>query len=342
MTRYFYLLRVVVVVFATLLLSTGCDRGSEHEPIKFVPADAATVISVDLGQIPRDSEDFGFLLLLTLTVGIPQDYEDGEFNPPTAETLFAEVEAETGIDFRTISEIVMFSDLEPFSNAGLKDDDRKARFAFIARGSIDSDVLYQVIKEKSATAPGEITYRDVLLLENADTEIVTGIIENEVIVIGTQALVQATIDVDAGETEPFSGRLLDAFDSLGDPWIKVVMTVPEGKQDYVLNFLEEFAYIERHRTFYETMGLAYGRDAGTQSMTVLLDHVNPESAGYYANFVNDLLEQFDVSDSWRDLLEGLGVSLDGSRVMLTLTITDEQLETGFMDFFGRGGFGPGY
>ena len=306
------------------------------DPISFVPADAQTVMQVDTLQvsIEESQQDFSpFFLIrgLLLSIWLLGMLEDGEPYLPITDALVAMGQSDTENDRQSASKAVMFSDLELLSHSGFENDDGAVRSAYIATGRFDSSDFYRSMKEASSVSLEEIEYKGVNLLNDPEADFSSGIIEDEVLVFGTRSLVQAAIDVSAGERPSLTGQLLDVYDSLGEPSISLAMMVPGGEQDHVLDFLESAVGTERRLAhlgaWYEVLGVGVSQVGNIISAIVVLEHSDAESADSYAELVDGLMEQVDITDSEGEPLDILKVSTAGPRVVFNLEVTDEQLDS---------------
>ena len=313
----------------------ACDQKPLPDPIKFVPADAQTVMRVDLLEIPDDDSQeaaFSTILMSGLLAGLGlfDPHENGSLADLIIDKLISEDTDDAGIDRQSVSQVMMFSDFEPFSHAGFEDDDGNARFAYIASGRFDTDVFYQSLKEASQESLDEFAHRGVDLLNDPTNIIVGGIMQDSTLVFGTRSLVEAAIDVGVGETPSLTGRLLDVYGSLDDLSIRLAMMVPGGRKDHVLDVFETLARVERPRAHsgarYEVLGFGAGQKDSILRAIAILEHSDAESAERYTELINSVVDQFDMTSDERDLLDILKVRTTGRRVLFTLEATEGQLQ----------------
>ena len=336
---------VGLLCLMTAALLPACGSEPPPDPISFVPADAQTVMRIDTSQISIEESQQDIsphllvrsLLLRIWTFGM---LANGEPYLPITDALVAMSQADTEDDRQSTSQAVMFSDLELLSHAGFENDDGAVRSAYIATGSFDWSDFYRSMKESSSVSLEEMEYRGVDLLNDSEADFSSGIIGDEVLVFGTRSLVQAAIDVSAGERPSLTGQLLDVYDSLGEPSISLAMMVPGGGQDHVLDFFESLADTDRRLAYsgtsYEVLGVGVGQVGNVNSAILVLEHSDAASADSYAELVDGLMEQLNITDSEGESLDILKVSTAGRRVVFSLQATDEQLDSAWQWVFRRG------
>ena len=294
-------------------------------PIDLVPADANLVANVELGRILADAD------LASAFESAPL----GEDGPASLEDALAEVEAETGIDLRVFSRIVVFGVFDPTADV----DDQMGfgpggDFGILARGTFDSDAILDRIRLGSDAEFREDEYRDHALLIGAGedgSEIIITVLADGVFVLGTLGAVTSVIDVLEDGSGALGGLLLDTYDGLGDPLVKLAFAVPPGSFDDLSDVPVDQIPIPFEPSLLsdiEVIGFSGDKQSDLVTIELLLEYTSAGSAEEASDYFDALLTVFGPflpPGAAADLLEQIVVAHAGSTVTITFSATVDQL-----------------
>ncbi|MCI0778588.1 MAG: hypothetical protein J4N32_01100 [Chloroflexi bacterium] len=311
-----------VALAAAVLLSlavAACSDAPPPEPIDLVPADANLVALVDLGRMLIDAD------AAVLFESVPL----GEGGPATLGEALAEFEADTGIDPRQFTRVVVFGLVDPA--AGL---DGQTDLAMMARGTFDGDTILGRVRLDSAGDLREDEYRGHALLvgvEEDGSETAVTVLADEVLVIGDLGAVTSVIDVLEDGEGALAGPLLDTYLALGDPLVKAAFAVPPGAIDGLGGMPADVIPIPLDLSMLSditTVGLTADKEADLVTVTVTLEHASAASAEAAAEYLGTLLTlagPFLPPGAAADLVGLIEISYVESTVTLSITATVDQL-----------------
>jgi len=295
---------LVMAFLATSVLAGGC-AGAPPPAGFLVPQQADLVASVRIGRILADPD---------LAAAYDQAPKEPEM-PQTLDEALDMVVAETGIDPRDFSEAVIFGDL-----------DSEQYFAAIITGTFDPQALIAAIEQASAEM--EVTqYGGYDIYRPEGEGVAVCFLSDDSLVIGFIEAVKDVIDVQKG-APCLSGPLYDAYNSLGDVWIKVAVEVPEGAigeipEEEIPIDLEAFEDLQ-------LVGFGFNKVGQTLSAQLKLYFSTSGAAADAEGMISSLISLLPVTGDLPpevvDLLDGLNVSRSDSCVTISLQTTVTEIE----------------
>ena len=196
----------VMLVAALCVIACGPATPSLEE---LVPEGVDLMGQVKLTEVLGD-EDVAQLYTL-----LPKE----EDQPATFQDLLDFAEDEIGVDLKDFSKAVFF---------GTVGDD--ASFGAIAEGTFEQEALLRKIEQTADIQISTGQYKGHILhtLTVEDEEYAFFFPDAEMLVFGSRSAVQQVVDVQEGDRAPVQGVVLDTFNSLNDPWIKLASKIPSA------------------------------------------------------------------------------------------------------------------
>jgi len=219
MYRSFILISAVFIL--SLLVLNGCGAAAaETNPERLVPAGADFIAKIQVARIFQDVDSEGLYQSLPLT----------NDNPSTLNEALERAFEKTGVDFREFSNVVIFGDK---SNAS-------GYFAVIGRGKFDEQRLVDGVKGSSDSSLATTEYKERRIhTSQKDNPISLSVLGQDTLVVGSAQAVRDVIDVQKGDQPGVSGKALDAFNSLGDPLLRIALEVPKEVSDSNSDLFQE-------------------------------------------------------------------------------------------------------
>ncbi len=242
----------------------------------------------------------------------PGDFLFKEGEKLTLDQALEWMEDEIGIDLRDFSEAVIFGNTE-----------LENYFGAILKGAFDKEALIEGIE---GVAGEELT-----ITEYKGYQIYTTTIDAEkgaicflggdTILCGLVGAVRDAIDVKEGAPH-LSGPIYEAYNALGDAWIKVVAAVPETAMgeipEDVSIGLEAFSDVEM-------LALSLNKAGEAVSLQLKLLFSSSEGAADAEDTISGLLSFIsilpDIPPELIDMIDGLDVSVSGSWVTISFQTT---------------------
>lgn len=183
------------------------------ETLGLVPDDANFVASTKINEILTDPDIIAFYSEVYSALG-----EDVGM-PATLDEALDELEAESGIDPRDFSEVLIFGDSE-------SDD----YFGGVIKGTFDAEALIESMEEAFGEEAAISTYKgyQIYTITVEGESVAICFLSADTIVVGLETLVRDVIDVKEGDKASLSGPVYDTYVALGDVWIKGAGEIPEG------------------------------------------------------------------------------------------------------------------
>ncbi|MBX0305347.1 hypothetical protein [Haloarcula salinisoli] len=227
----------VVAIAGVLLLTGGSDSAGA---INQVPAGVDTLVRVDLAITSDRLTQFEVVVS-----GVPLGGADN------ATAAFGN---ETGIDPGPAREVVVFSDNRSANES--------AYHGFVLHTNAEIDTAVEGIQDTTNSSYQSTTYngQTVYAPANASNRYI-GVLGEGQLVVGTQAAVRDTIDVNAGDADTVEGPLRQTYENTDNGTVRFATTAPER---WVPGDSGGFLNTEAYRKLDTASGTYYieGGDAG--------------------------------------------------------------------------------
>ena len=312
--------KIMALALAINLLIFACGGDKEAIPVKLVPQGSNLIGEVNLaGIIGNDS-------LTAAVASLPT----GEGSPQSLDDLLDKAVGTTGIDFRLVSQLVVFADI-------LRQDEFGG---VIAKGRFEEAAIVKAIERREGKATGTSEYRGRVVYSFGDPldDQTLAFIEDSNLVLGTQAAVRAVIDVQDGERQRVSGTVRDAFNNLGKGLFSLAVAVPsEGLPnqlseqrgipflpDTLLGLPGVFGALQ----YLELVGLSVAQNGQILILRANLDFENSASASTVGDFLEGILKLVSGLSGDADtseLLESVELVTDGGRMTIRLEMSQSDL-----------------
>lgn len=198
-------------VFLALVLA-ACNGGTEVsqqvDPERLIPGQANFIAKVKVGEILRDLDLGSFYDDAPKSSDDPQSFED----------LLDLALGETGVDLWKFETAILFGDVS-------QEDEFVGA---MAKGSFEQATLLAAFENFGETGLVSEDYKgqQIHVGGTKDNTFALGFLSDQVLLIGTVPAVQAVIDVQVGDSQPASGKVVDSLEALGDPLFKMALVVP--------------------------------------------------------------------------------------------------------------------
>jgi len=208
MNRIYGLSLVILLALVLSACNGGPELSQEVDPDRLIPAQANFIAKVQVADILRDLELESFYDRAPKSSDDPQSFED----------MLDLALGETGIDLREFQTAIIFGDMS-----------REDEFVgAMAKGRFEQATLLAALEKQGETKLVSEIYKgqEIHVGNTDDQTLALGFLSDEVLLIGTVPAVQAVIDVQVGDRQPASGKVVDSLEALGDPLFKMAMVVP--------------------------------------------------------------------------------------------------------------------
>ena len=210
---------LLLVSIAGCLGAIGSD-GESPGPIDQVPNDANMVVHLDTAVEADDA-----------TMTLADALADEDANIDDVEDTEAEFEEETGLDPDEARELLAFT-IESDDDDSVEPDDG----AFIVYADWDRDELIESISDEEDVDYDEAEHAGATVYEPGDSELgefedppYVGELANGQYVIGDEAAVMASLDVEHDAAESLSGEMREAYDGVTDGYLTFAVDVSEDE-----------------------------------------------------------------------------------------------------------------
>ena len=310
---------VSILFIAVLIVSVlvGCG-GEETAPaaIKLVPEKANMIGLVDLSPIMEDEDIAGVWEVLPLELDMPQTLDE-------ALDLARE---EIGLDLRDFEELLVFGDISEAT-------EDLEYFGIVVKGTFEESDLIASIESERDEPFTTINYQGYIIYTDPFEEMGLAFLGSDAFVIGSMEAVKDVIAVKEGDQPVVSGKVLTAYNGLGDALVKVAMIVPpgaieEGLQELAGQLPIELPGLDALADL-DTVGMALTKEEQSTALNLELCFTNSESAEGVNTLVSLAILMAgalpDVPEEALELLEKLDVSISGSCLDVTLEMTMSEL-----------------
>ena len=304
-----------IVAAVGVLLIVGCGGRGIPRSEELVPDSANVIGRLELSEILVDAD------IAELYASAPKE----EDQPATFQGLLDLAQDEIGIDLREFSHAVFFGNT-----------DREEFFGIIAEGAFDRDTLLLSIVEaaKGQFSTGYKGHELRTLQDQEDGKLALVFLDDETLVFGLDEAVRQVIDVLEGDRRSIRGGVLDNYNALGNPWLKVAFEIPADALSDISELPLNFSFIADIRT----IGVALDKIGDEFLAQVTADFGAEESATDMADALDGVLKlsrSLLSDESIRDLLSRVEVAASGPAVTVSLEASTTELqELDIEDIFG--------
>jgi hypothetical protein len=235
-----------------------------------------------------------------------------------AETLdLIELEEDSGLDLRNLSELVLFGDVSALDDYA----------GFIAKEDFDKSELTGGIEELYGEEYAPLdSYRGYTIYIGDYSGDGLVLLADDKFVLGRLNAVKDVIDVKEGKEPHISEKVWDIYADLGDKLIKVALEPPlKVKREE----MELFPNIASVIDDIEVIGLAFGKDGRWLTTSVRIGFASVDSAREAASVINEGINKAMDEDKWKevkDILDRVNVVSRGSWVTITSQVSVMEAE----------------
>lgn len=313
--------KFLALAVAITVLVAACGDDKESDPLKLVPEGSNLIAEVNLVGILASDGPAGII------ESLPRGEGESAFDLDGLLDFFV---AETGVDIRQFTRAVLFGDVT-------QDEDH---FGVIALGEFDEVSLISGIRSATEDRMVSTEYKGRLLYSSEDDgdSFSFTVLDEGILVLGTEEAVKAVVDVREGDLGGVSGPILDAFGNLGSALVKLEFDVTATDlrdQDFDLGeipFLggaaEGLAGSLEAVQDLELAGLAFSQNGQILILRVNLDFANEDAAASINNILDGLLKLgagLSPVPELADALERVQLSLDGAKFSIRIEISAPEI-----------------
>ncbi len=314
-----------------------------------IPQRANLIASVGLEAILEDADfqEFYDNMSVDDLLGELRDLNDME----DAECLDDALDVFKG----SIEDVMIFGDISEAPEVGdiSGTDDLSALDEFylgvVIKGDIDMDALVDLIECGSEETVTSMSYNGYQIYTDSLQEMALAAVGSDGIAIGSMTAVEDVIDIREGDQSTATGRIMDIYDDLGNPMLKLAMVLPpealSGEDDAEgmdmmgmdLSFLSDIDILtvtadKNGDQMPISVQLCFTNEDSAQQLKGLLDVMMPMiSGGMLGSLLGDMggLEATITS-----LLETLVIGQDSTCIEISLTLTISLIEELMQDLEG--------
>ena len=294
-----------LVFFLTLILSAcGGETAvsKQVDPERLIPQQANFIAKVQVGEILRDLD------LESIYDQAPKGSDD----PQSFDDMLDLALGETGVDPRAFETAIIFGDVS-----------REDEFVgAMAKGRFEQATLLAALEKHGETELVSEIYKgqEIHVGTTNDQTLALGFLSNEVLLIGTVPAVQAVIDVQAGDSQPVSGKVVDSLEALGDPLFKMAMAVPPEALAKLDEEMGDGGFVpiafEAVRDL-DLVTLVVDRPGEDLKIAAQLSFTNPDSAAEIGNTLIGFLalaKGFAPDEQTQELLQKLEIAVEDGTI----------------------------
>ncbi len=314
MRRFRFLLPLVTCII-TLAVLAGCGGGGpSFKPIELVPQNANLIADVQVERIINDPD---------FQNAYNQSPKSGN-EPATWDEALAKFTAETGIDLKQFSDVLVFGDISNASQG-------PANIGAIAQGTFDETQFVENFKVKTKTDVTTSTYNGVTLYTGTHNEVAFAFLGSGTLLFGTMQSVKDSIDVSKGTRNRLTGQLLDTYNGLGSGIAKVAVQIPESERQKLLNDTsgKELGFSLKPFADTDAVGMSIEKAGSTESFRIEAHFVSSASASDAKDTVSgliSLLKGMAQDQSTKDLLGKIEVTVSGSTLRINFSASLSDIE----------------
>jgi len=314
-----------------------------------IPQRANLIASVDLEAILEDVDFQEFYDNMSVDdllgeLGDLDDMKDVECLDDALDVLKGSVE--DVMIFGDISEAPAIGDISGTDDLSALDE---FYLGIVIKGDIDMDALVDLIECGSEETVTSMSYNGYQIYTDSLQEIALATVGSDGIAIGSMTAVEDVIDIRQGDQSTATGRIMDIYDDLGNPMLKLAMVLPpealSGEDDAEgmdmmgmdLSFLSDIDILtvtadKNGDQMPISVQLCFTNEDSAQQLKGLLDVMMPMiSGGMLGSLLGDM---GGLEDTITSLLETLEIGQDGSCIEISLTLTISLIEELMQDLEG--------
>jgi len=304
-----------LIALALLLLpAAGCSSSGAKPAVQLVPQAANFVAVVQVGNLLNDKE------LMELNKKDNPEEDDEDASPQQRLEEFAE---ETGIDLKTISELVVFGDISDLQNPGT------GYMGCIARGSYDPELVIKNFENEAGKELNTTVYGEYTLYSSGKDRYSLTFIDDDMMVFGTPKAVTDTLDVLTKDQKPLSGPVIDTCNRLGDVYLKAAVDVKAANQTMMnQDAFDEIPVNMSMFTQVDLVGFVFDKEKEDIKIKAEMHYLDSKSLkdGEDAfRGIIGLLKGFATNAEFKNFLEKIQVASANSWLTISLTTTVDEL-----------------
>lgn len=192
-----------------MLATVACREGTEKTAIELVPNDVNLVANIQISRILDDQD-------------LRRAYDQAEKEPgqpQTMEDALNEFVEEIGIDLRSFSQATLFADTSRSRQNNY--------LGVLIEGRIDQEQFLLKVEEKTQERLESSEYQGNQLFVHLREDIAVTFLSDRMLAVGSLQAVKDVIDVREGNRRQLTGLILDTYNRLGEPLMKVSLEFPE-------------------------------------------------------------------------------------------------------------------
>lgn len=308
---------LLLVAVVALVATAGCLGGMSDDPddgaspsgdpIDSVPANQDALLHVDMAVL----QDQAVMNVSNAMMGTSTGQAD-------VEGALDEIENETGLDVRSVDELLLYGTSQDLSTDVSEVQDEQ--FGVVIHSSWSEDELVSAINEDSEDGElvatsyqgQEVLYEPTGGLTDGEQSAYLGVLGDGAFVFGTEQPVKGALDVEYDGASNVSGPVRDAYDDAREGYVTVATQVPEEQTDQVgqdeigenLSAMSAVAYTNEGQD--EIGAEAQLSFASESSAVTLHDELQTQ--------LDDFAREEPMAST---VLDSLDLERDGSSVVLT-------------------------
>lgn len=297
----------IALALVIAVAGAGCTPPAPEPVTDPLPQRANTIACIQIDDILTDPD-------------LIEAYDQAEKDPGMPQTVdeaLAQVTAETGIDPRDFTEMVLFADSEV-----------EDYVAFILEGQFDQGALLDAIEQESGEEliPGQ--YQGYQIYTDSTGESALCFLSSTMVIAGTYEAVRDGIDVAVGYAAPISGPVADTYTAFGDVWVKVAAEIPPQAIDEVSG--DDIPIDEETMESVEAVGASLNKVGPDVTIEVKVCFTSSALANTFAALLLTAKTFIPLSEDFPPeagpLLERVEISSGGRCALASLTATVDEIE----------------
>ena len=311
------MLRTLLVTSLVSLLTlavVGCGGGGAPDPEELVPQGTNLILQVQVDELLLDAD------VAVLYEALPRDEEDDR--PATLQGLLDLGEMESGLDFRAFTSVLLFGNI---SYSGQE-------FGLIAQGTFQEQDFLGAVERATGKEFTSTEYRGHQVYRFEDDQDAGELVflDDEMLLFGSEGTARRVIDIWEGDDDPASGHLIDTFQSLKSPILKLAFQ-PTAEVLRSVEFIPiPTGFSVNLSSLKELRVVAITVDKKEADFTAQasLEFASEESASSFGDTVDGAVKLgrgLLTDETAVELLNKVEVTLEGVTVTVDFQITVEEL-----------------
>ena len=314
---------LILIVGIIIISASGCTdtiKGNDAESL--IPEQCNLIGNIALSSILED-KDFN-----ALYDNAPKSSND----PETFQDVLDELNNESGIDVKEISDVTFFGEINETNN--------KYGGIFLS-GSFDSKKLLESIIEEGELEEGEYQGYKYYYETSYGGEVSNAVMEIDdsmILLSFSNSVIKDVIHIKEGDEKPISGELLKKYQSLDRGLFSLAFEVPEFAKDEVVE--SEGTYSFESFSEIEMFTYVLQKKGSTIKNIINLYASDSTSAVDIADVIDGFIKvgKGSVTDqTMKDSLSKIEINQEGSTVKIESSITIEEIEE-ITDEYSQGSY----